>query len=72
MFTKFVIITYYFFRFSKNEEMKKAKKEKTMFHKRATRLFLKKEAFRKENKRLKNKLDRMEKIMKEMKNIINK
>ena len=41
--------------------MKKVKKERTLFHKKATRLFLKKEAFRKENKRLKNKLDRMEK-----------
>ena len=57
------------FRFSENEEMKKAKKERTMFHKRATRLFLKKEAFRKENEKLKNKLKRMEKLMGEMKNI---
>ena len=56
----------YYFRFSENKEMKKVKDERTMLHKKAAKLFLKKERFRKENEKLKNKLRRFEKMLKEV------
>ena len=65
MCTTFSSINYHF-RFSENQEIKKLKDERTILHKRATNLYLKKKLLKTENEKLK----KMMKLIKDERTIL--